>query len=338
MSQSDIDDSDRDPRRVRDRPGDPLFIPELPLKSPAVKDAIRFRMPYNYKSKSKTVFDETDQSVGDTFVSHKSGQVKSATFSRRDDPTGSTVTESLQDRRLRMNSYSHMLRGEGRRHSVQFRDWGYNRDMQRRRQNVDIQEQSRSRFNPSYKPQFPPPKSFSNHLPRPRSNFTRPRFDFTQNRNWIPNKKLSNQLTNHHITWKLPTETVSGEFGDYLTIRRSPPTLRDDKYREMADKQHVYPQTRERHLHTKRSVYSPPGLPRPDVALPFRPDLWYDWSCQKNDGKLKNDKFNFSIRCRPTSPRKQNWLSGLSIPVSPRINVTGWRKRVTEVGFQIDIH
>ena len=213
MSQSNIDDCDRDPRRVRDRPGDPLFIPELPLKTPAVNDAIRFRMPYNYKSKSKTFFDKTDQSVGDTFVSQKTGQTKSATFSRRDDPTGSTVAESLQDRRLRMNSYSHMLPGEGRRHSVQFRDWGYNRDIQRRRQNVDIQEQSRSRIN-NFNPRFRSPKPFLNRFPHPKPNFTR-------NHNWIPNKKLSNQLTNHHMTWEQPTETVSGEFGDYLTIRRS---------------------------------------------------------------------------------------------------------------------
>ena len=129
-------------------------------------------------------------------------------------------------------------------------------------------------------------------------------------------------------------------FSDYLKIRNSNPVLRDEKYREMANGQFAYPQTRERHLHTQRPVYSPRGSTRPDSVRPFRPDLWYEWKVQKKDGKFSdNGKFNFQMKCRPAGPRKQNWLSGLSHPIKPKIEVTGWRKRVnesSEVGFQND--
>ena len=327
MSHSDIDDGDRDPRRVRGH--DPLFIPELPMSAPKVADPLRFKMPYDYRTMKAGVCDKTDQSKGTKFIRRKDGkfgkkgQIGSTSFIRRDDSTGSTVPESYHHQRLRMNSSSHTLRGEGTRYSAQFREWGYNRDAQYRRHNVDLKEQSR--FNPSNSQNFRNFQNFQNRFSS--SNFS-PQFRTpypypTQTQN----KDLSRRLTDHDRSkW-----SISGEMSAHVKLRNQPENLRDESYRKEVDKHFGHATFKERHLGARRPVYYPRGVPRPDVVRPFRPYLWYDWKCQKAD----KGTFKVQIRTRTNNPRKIVSIASLSQSVKPQIEVTGWRKRVdAEVGFQ----
>ena len=328
MSQSDLEDGDRDPRRVRKPSKDPLFIPELPLDEPKVADPIRFRMPYNYGSKSKKIWDNTDQTTGSKFTRKKNGKfgsagdVQSASFNLRDDkPTGTIVAESYGHKRLRYNSYSHMLRGEGVRHSCQFREWGYNRDIQNRRQNIEPQEKSHSNFSNNFSPRFSP----QNFSPQFRSPYPRHKPNpFSKFQNRTPNKNLTKHLKHHHTEW-----LASGEYRDYLDIRNAPQNLRDDLYREKVREQSNSTTVLERHLHTPRPTLNLRGRPSENVSRPFRPYLWYDWRCKKYDDK----PFNVAIDSRSGNPRKKMWVGCLSTPVKPKIEVTGWRRRIDEVGF-----
>ena len=349
MSQSDLDDGDRDPRRVKTRPRG--FIPKLPNSIPIVNDPVRFKMPLNFMSKSSDNLDSTDQSVGDTFVHKKSNKIKSAKFNRRDDPIGSVVKESLEHKRLRFNSSAHILRGEGKRHSIQFMDWGHSQDAQRVSQNVDVQEQSHSGIN-SRSPRFSGPRFPNFHNFRNFHNFHNfHNFQNSQNFRNSPNfrpitpaltlnrprhenrtssKNLRHRLTRHsYRDWP-----VSSELKDYLDMKRVPKDLRDDSYAERADKMMAHNTIREHQLWAKRPIFQPRGSAPKAISRPFRPDLWYEWKCQKIDGKLENEKFKFKIRSPSSSPKKQGWLHHLSTPVKPKIEVTGWRKRIAEVGFQ----
>ena len=134
-----------------------------------------------------------------------------------------------------------------------------------------------------------------------------------------PHKQLTRYLPNHTLKWP-----VSSRFFDYIDMRQVPKQHRDDSYREKVAKQYTWSKVKECHLKAPRPQYAPRGEVRPDVFKPFRPDMWYAWKCDQLDKK----EFNFKIRCRPENPRRQDWISCLSHPVKPQINVTGWRKRL----------
>ena len=306
MSSEEIDDSDRDPRRVR------FPLQENEIDSGNVNYEIQcyrdcshsdravvrrpVRYPLNRFDKPRDGGDEIQVKNGSSFV-------------RREGKEGTVRPESYNSQLLRLTDRSGRLNARGS-YQNDFKGYGWNRRHEARKREKTHQERS-------------------NFTPYPNVNpFRFPNPNFTQNvfgsRFVTPNKNLRNTLLRHPLEWT-PTEPLDGSLKLHKITN---PVLRDGEYFDRMDHygrdRTITSSSLEVNFEKNHSRWEPRSFKRQAVY----PELWYARHCAEKD----RDHFAVKVKSRQPSPQTRMTTALISRSVRPRIEVTGWRRKVKERG------
>ena len=299
MSAEEIDESDRDPRRIRQENPTGCYQDCIHLSHPVVDRPVRYPL-----DRFERALDGGDE------VQIRNG----SEFSRREGNEGTVRPESYNSQLLRMTDRSDRFNKHAASFKNAFKGYGWNRKRNDRLREKSHQE--RSNNNPFSKPN---PK-FSQNLSQ---NW------FGSRSTWVPTpkKNLRNTLLRHPLEW-----TPSRPLDDALELKQiSNPVLRDgetlDKLTDINRTRTIRGDSLNVRFERNRSRWSPRIFKNQAVY----PELWYARHCAEADKKSFKVKFN----SRHPNPQLRMKSAFISRSIRPQLSVTGWRRKSQEwVYFQ----
>lgn len=288
---SDLDNCDRDPRRIRrDGNGGNCYSDCSHFDAAIVERPCR--PPLNRFNKPSLAVDKTVQvQNGDNFI-------------RRDgDNLGSARPEAPKSHSLRFRDLGPYLNKSGSRFRGQFRRFGYNRREHER--SMDVSTKARSLSNP-FHPDFTP----------------KPTNQWFGSQKVTPSKNLRSTLRRHHPNW----DQIHDQLSTANSIDLYDPYHRDEKYFDEFDKLLVHQKIDEPKMTVKSEKRCRRGEIQEFTDRPVYGNLVYERYVQSKSKKKKG--FSVRVNHRASNPRVNMKIAGISRGIRPQIEVTGWRRKV----------